>query len=111
MKELDFKEVVINDCKQYLSENLTDDEIFDSVILYSINALDGVLGLCFDFSAMQDILAFYLLNSKECDAIKKRYADSANKFVDAAQIILRHEIQLGVLSKALFEMTEEHKTV
>ena len=70
VKEINFKEMVINDCKQYLSENLTDNEIFDSVVLYSIDALDGVLGLGFDFSVMQDILAFYLLNSKECDAIK-----------------------------------------
>ena len=38
---------------------------------------------------------------------KKRHADSVSKFVDAAQIILSNSTQLGILSKTLFEMTEQ----
>lgn len=106
MKELDFKEVVVNDCKNYLSENLNDDEIYRNILTYSADALDGLLGLGFDFAAIQDVLAFYLLNSKECYEIKRENAAHVSRFVDAAQIIVRQNIQLGVLNKALFEMAK-----
>lgn len=89
MKELDFKEAVVNDCKNYLREHLVDDEIYRNILTYSTDALDGILGLGFDFTAMQDVFAFYLLNSKECEEIKRISASHVSRFTDAAQIIVR----------------------
>nr|WP_302831801.1 hypothetical protein [uncultured Bacteroides sp.] len=106
MNELDFKETVVNDCKQYLSENLTDNEIYRNVLTYSFDALDGILGLGFDFTAMQEVLAFYLLNSDECNDAKRSNVSCVGNFIEAAQIILRNNVQLGILNKAIFEITE-----
>lgn len=111
MKELDFKEVIVSDCKNYLSEHSSDDEIYRNILTYSADALDSILGLGFDFAAMQDVLTFYLLNSKDCNDIKQENAACFSKFVDAAQTILRSSVYLGVLNKSLFDMTEKHKTV
>lgn len=111
MKELDFKEMVVDNCKNYLSENISDNESYKNVLDYSTDALDGLLGLGFDFAAMQDVLTFYLLNSKECNEIKRENAAHVSKFVDAAQIIVRGNVYLGVLNKALFEMSEKFRPV
>lgn len=111
MKELDFKEVIVSDCKNYLSEHSSDDEIYRNILTYSADALDGILGLGFNFAAIQDVLVFYLLNSKDCNDIKQENAACFSKFVDAAQIIQRSSVYLGILNKSLFDMTDKHKTV
>ena len=111
MKELDFKEAVVNDCKNYLSEHLTNDEIYRNIVTYSADALDSILGLGFDFAIMQNVLVFYLLNSKDSEDIKRENASRISNFTDAAQIIVRGNIQLGILNKALFDMTEKNKPV
>ncbi len=107
MKELDFKEMVVDSCKNYLSEHLDDEEIYRKILTCSSDALDSILGLNFDFFAIQKVLTFYLLNSKDCEEIKQRNAYCIGLFVDAAQIILKYNIELGVLNKVLFEITNK----
>lgn len=110
MKELDFKEEVVKCCKNLLSEHLDDDEMFKDVLSYSADALDGILLLDFNFSAVHEVLTFYLLNSIQPKEIKEEMAERVNSFVYVAQNISRSYTYLSILNKALFEMTE-NKTV
>lgn len=104
MKEPDFKEVLIRDYKNLMTERLTDSDIYDQTTDRIIDVLDTILGAGLDITALQEITTFYLLHSTDSKEIKERNADKVVTFTKVAQALSLYNIELGVLNNTVYDM-------
>lgn len=99
--ETSFKDELARVQREYLSENITDDEIFalsSNVLCVVTNAM---LAATYDNKALMRLLSFYLINSDEGVEVKKSVSDEVAHFVQLADCIANHSTEIRIINAAL----------
>lgn len=99
--ETSFKNELARSQREYLTANITDDEIFalNSEILCAVTA--ELTKGDYDSKALVKLLSFYLMHSDDCADIKKRVSEEVALFVGMADCVANRQTELRIIHEAL----------
>lgn len=104
MKEPNFRELIVNHFRNYLSEHLTDEDIYETMIDRAEEVLNIIYGVDIDVESLQKLINFYLINSNDCKEMKELTAHHTIAILGFADTKRAYSNEIGILAHSFSDM-------